>query len=616
MGGAVLLLALAGLAPAQSTNWRRVGNSAVDLLLASPATGPVDKVWFSDSGGTLYARTRSGKVFETSDYEVWLPSLNVVEPAMQPAPQVVRTPENGARLVVSAFGRIYAVGRQLFRSDDGGRSWANLTAFKTESVIGLGQRSVAISPANQDQIVVANDFGVWRSLDGGLCWAGLNELLPNLRVQRILATPGGTAGTRVEIDTMGAVELPPGGSVWQPVEDTTMAGEAARLGLYSQRAGVLATAYGRSDRTVYLGTADGRILISRDDGASFVPTDTGRASGPVERIFVDPAQPGVALAALGGANAPHVLRTFNAGTFWDALDSNLPNAPAHAVTGERAAGAVYIATDRGVFWAQVDLDNAGTPNVNWISLSDRLPAGTGATDVRLDAAGIQLYAAVEGYGVYATAAPHRLRNLRLVSAADFSTRAAAPGSLLSVIGGRVTSARGGNLDYPVLAAADDASQIQVPFDAVGPNVTLALATGNGNVRLGMQVQPVSPAIFVGLDGTPILQDAETGLLLDARKSAHPGARLLVSATGLGKVTPEWPAGLAAQVDNPPAVAATIRAFVNGAPVPVTRATLAGGFVGIYVIEVQLPAINNSGSAELYITADGVESNRVQFLIEQ
>jgi uncharacterized protein (TIGR03437 family) len=616
VGGAVLLLALAGQAPAQGTNWRRVGNSAADLLLASPATGPVDKVWFSDSGGTLYARTRSGKVFETSDYEVWLPAQNVVEPALQPAPAVVRTPENGARLVTSAYGRVYAVGRHLFRSDDGGRSWANLTAFKAQSVIGLGQRSVAISPANQDQIVVANDFGVWRSLDGGLSWAGLNELLPNLRVRRILATPSGTMGTRAEIETMGAMELPPGGTVWQPVVDGTSAGEAARLGFYSERAGVTVTAYGRSDRTVYAGTADGRILISRDDGATFVPTDTGRASGPVEGIFVDPARPGVAMAALGSGNAPHVLRTFNAGTFWDALDSNLPNAAAHAVTGERAAGAVYVATDRGVFWAQVDLDNAGTPNVNWISLSDRLPPGTGATDVRLDAAGIQLYAAVEGYGVYATAAPHRLRNLRLVNAADFSTRAAAPGSLLSVIGGRVTSARGGNLDYPVLAAADDASQIQVPFDAVGPNVTLALATGIGNVRLGMQVQPVSPAIFVGLDGTPILQDADTGLLLDARNAAHPGARLLVSATGLGKVTPEWPTGLAARVDDPPAVAATIRAFVNGAPVPVTRATLAGGFIGFYVIEVQLPAINNSGPAELYITADGVESNRVQLLIEQ
>jgi uncharacterized protein (TIGR03437 family) len=610
------MLALVGLAAAQNANWRKIGNSAADLLLASPATGPVEKVWFSDSGGTLYARTRSGKVFETSDYEVWLPSQNVLEPTDQPSPAVVRMPENRGRPVTSGFGRVYWLGRQLYRSEDGGRSWTNLTAFKTESVIGFGQHSVAISSVNPDHIAVANDFGVWRSMDGGLSWTGLNDLLPNLAVRRILTTPSGTAGTRVEIDAMGPMELPPGASVWQPVDDRTSAGDAARLRAYSERAGVVISAYGKGAQTVYAGTADGRILISRDDGASFVATDTGRATGPVERIFVDPARPDVALAALGGPNAPHVLRTTNGGQFWDALDSNLPNAPAHAVTGERAAGAVYLATDRGLFWAQVDLDNAGTPNVNWISLSDRLPPGAGATDVRLDEAGIQLYAAVQGYGVYATAAPHRARSLRLVNAADFSTRAAAPGSLLSVIGGRVSSVRGGNLEYPVLAAADDASQIQVPFDAVGPNVTLALVTGNGNVRLGMQVQPVSPAIFVGLDGAPILQDADTGLLVDARKASHPGARLLVSATGLGKVTPAWPTGLAASVDNPPAVAATIRAFVNGAPVPVTRATLAGGFIGFYVIEVQLPAINNSGPAELYITADGVESNRVQFLIEQ
>src|ERR1019366_6587339 len=60
VGGAVLLLGLAGLGPAQSVNWRRVGNSAVDLRLASPATGPVDKVWFSGAES-------SQKV--TEDYE-------------------------------------------------------------------------------------------------------------------------------------------------------------------------------------------------------------------------------------------------------------------------------------------------------------------------------------------------------------------------------------------------------------------------------------------------------------------------------------------------------------------------------------------------------------------
>jgi uncharacterized protein (TIGR03437 family) len=288
---------------------------------------------------------------------------------------------------------------------------------------------------------------------------------------------------------------------------------------------------------------------------------------------------------------------------------------ARGIYGERAGGAVYVATDRGVYWARVDLDGAAVSAPNWIRLSDSLP-DAGATDVRLDPAGVQLYASIDGYGVYAAAAPHRARNFRIVNSADLSTRPAAPGSLLSVIGGRVNSARGGNLDYPVLAAGEDASQIQVPFAATGPNVVLALNTGLGALRFGVQVLPVSPAIFVGSDGTPMLQDAQTGLLLDSRNPAKSAARVQVFATGLGRVRPDWPTGMAAPMENPPEVAANIRAFVNGAPVPVLRATMAPGFIGFYQIELELPALNNAGAAELYITADGVESNRVQLLIEQ
>ena len=140
------------------------------------------------------------------------------------------------------------------------------------------------------------------------------------------------------------------------------------------------------------------------------------------------------------APGPHVLRTTNSGGFWDDLTSNLPDAPAHGVTAERSAGAVYVATDKGVFYATADLENAGPAAVTWTPICSRLPAAP-ATDVKLDPNGNQLYAALDGYGVYATAAPHRLRALRLVNAADFSTRAAAPGSLISVLGGRVSSAQ-------------------------------------------------------------------------------------------------------------------------------------------------------------------------------
>src|SRR5437763_10411398 len=52
-------------------DWRKVGGTSLELMLASPATGPVDQVWFGPDGRTLYARTHAGKVFETVDFESW-----------------------------------------------------------------------------------------------------------------------------------------------------------------------------------------------------------------------------------------------------------------------------------------------------------------------------------------------------------------------------------------------------------------------------------------------------------------------------------------------------------------------------------------------------------------
>ena len=615
--GVVSLLALLAVsALAQSApDWRKVGGSAVDLFLAAPATGPVEDVWFSAGGSVLYARTQSGLVFQTADFETWVPARDFPAPP-SPAPvSAARLPEAGARVISTGHFRTYALGRQLYRSDDGGHTWANLTAYKSEAVVGMSQHSLAVSPVDENQLVVANDFGVWRSLDGGLSWSGLNQFLPNLAVRRILSTPAGTTGTRILVDNLGVLELPPGSPVWTPAPNVIPDSDAALRQRYSAVVGAEISALAHTGATVYAGSSDGRIWVSADGGATFrantMPTDT---AGPVERIFVDPVQPWVALAALSG-KGPHVLRTTNYGNFWDSLDGNLPDAPAHAVTADRAAGAVYVATDQGVFWAHADLENASTAPVAWASLSATLPAAR-AMDVALDPAGLQLYAALDGYGVYATAAPHRLRNLRIVNAGDFSTRPAAPGSLLSVIGGHVSAARGEDLDFPVLAASDSESQVQVPFEATGPNLELSLQTPSGPVTRELSVQPVSPAIIVGHDGAPMLWDAESGLPVDIRNGAHSNGRIQIWATGLGRVKPAWPTGLAAPLENPPAVVAPVKAFLDNTPVPVTRATLVPGYVGFYLIEVQLPLVLNAGTSELYISADGQESNRVPLAIDR
>lgn len=616
---AAALIALAATSAAfgqMRPDWRKVGSSSVELALASAATGPVGQVWFSADGGQLFARTVAGRTFVTSDFETWSPAAAVPDASgsrLQPA-QSARLPEAGALAVMAAAdrGHIYAIGQQLSRSDDGGRSWTNLTQYRAASVVGMGQHSLAVSPLDVNQLVLANDYGVWRSLDGGLTWAGLNQFLPNLTVRRILATQGGTSGTRIVADGLGTLELPPGGSVWFPASNAQPTAEEALLAQYSRLTGAPITAMGTGGSTVYAGSGDGRIWVSLDGGATFRASRTETA-GAVERFYVDPAEPRVALATLSGGG-PRVLRTTSTGALWDDLTGNLPDAQVHGITADRVSGAVYAATDRGVFLARTDLENATLPAANWVNLGEGLPAAT-AWDVQLDPAGVQLYAALDGYGVYATAAPHRLWKLRIVSTADFTTRPAAPGALLSVIGGYVNTARGGDLNYPVLSASERESQIQVPFEAVGPSVAISLDTNAGRVTLGLPVQPVAPAIFVGSGGVPMLYDADTGLPLDARNAAHSNGRIQILATGLGKVRPDWPANLPAPHENPPTVAAGVKIYLDGAPLQVTRATLAPDFIGFYLIEAQLPPIGNLGTSELYISADGQESNRVQIVVE-
>ncbi len=616
-GGPIALALVSVLASyAQSApDWRKIGSPALDLMLASPATGPVERVWYSPGGSVLYARTASGRTFQTADFASWSAVTGPLEPPAAPlAVSAARLPEAGARVVPAAF-EMYAFSHHLWRSADGGASWENLTAYKSQSVVGEGLHSLAISPVNPDELAVANDYGVWRSLDGGMSWTGLNQELPNLTVDRILSTPAGRVGMRIQAGPLGELELPLGGSVWRPVAASAeVQREAALEAQYGTLVGAQVSAVAGTGDTVYIGSEDGRIWVSVDGGRSFrqTPLPMG-TSGKVERIFADSSEPRVALAALSGAGS-HILRTTNTGTFWDPLDGNLPDAPARGVTAERASGAIYLATDKGVFYAQADLENPSVAPVAWTALTENLPDAP-ATDTRLDPAGVQLYVALDGYGVFAAAAPHRARSLKIVNAADSSTRPAAPGSLLSVVGARVSAARGADLDFPVLAVLGGDSQIQVPFEAAGPSVALALTTSNGTVTRGIAVQPVSPAILLGRDGLPTIYDADSGEPIDLRNAAHSGSRIQVMATGLGRVQPDWPSGLAAPLENPPAVMAAVGVLLDGNPLRVTRAVLAPGYVGFYIVEAELPAINNTGPSELYISAAGQASNRVQINLE-
>lgn len=594
-------------------DWRHIGNAAVDARLAGVVTGPTERVWFSDDGALLFVRCKDGRVFSTSDYEKWAASTEA-PPTASAEPLVQSLPESSARVRTAPSARLYAVGNSVWRSDNGGRNWNNLTVYRQKSILGDGLRDLAVSPVNADNLALASQFGVWHSADGGLTWSGLNENLPNLTIRRLLALPGGSKGLRIRAEGLGEVEWAPGEKLaWKPQPALPVSSETVIRQALSNSLGATITAYGISGDYLYAGASDGRLWGSADGGRTW-SAESDATGSQVEAIYVDTQEPRLALAALSGATgSPRLLRTENAGLFWDDLTSNLPDGPVYGVAADRSSGAVYAATSQGIWmtWSNLVAPSPATP---WTSITAGLPSAP-ARDVRLDSGGNQLFVAVDGFGVYATMAPHRLKELRVVNSADFSQRAAAPGSLLTVLGARVHSARSGDRSLPVLDARSTESQLQVPFDAAGTILPLSLASASGAVAVGVPLRAVSPAIFVAnADGAPMVMDAENGLLLDAGNPARPGSRIQILATGLGRVRPDWPAGLAAPLENAPKVMAPVRVTLDGTLLEVTRATLAPGYVGFYLVEAQLPDLVNGGPAELVLEAGGQQSNSVRIYL--
>jgi uncharacterized protein (TIGR03437 family) len=630
--GVLAVSATLAHAQAPASDWRRIGNSALDLRLPSVASGSVERVWYAPDGSRLYARTASGKVFVTSDFEQWqaVTGAGVPVPPDDPPAISKSMPESSAKLKSAAAtpGRLYGAGQNAYRSDDDGETWTNLTEYKGSSLLGSGLTDLAVSPNDPDEVVVASMTGVWRSADGGLSWTGANQFLPNLPAARLVGLPNGLQGVRLALRSQVATEVewaPGEKTAWQPMDSRDAARDSSQKQALSASIGRTITALASSGDYQYAGDAAGHLYVSADRGNNWASTYGVTDLGSAQAIWLDPKDPHYGIAVLGArpsnatsfqAKPAFVLRTINGGLSWEDMTSNLPEtAAAHGVTADRASGAVYVATDSGVYYTRTDLTAAGQPT-SWSLISQALPAAA-ALDVKLDAGGNQLYVALDGYGVYATMAPHRFSDARVVNAADSSARPAAPGSLLNVLGAKVQSARTANGTAPVLSSEASVSQIQVPFDAQGSTLSMTLEAASGAFTVGLPLQSVSPAVFVDPDGAPLILDADSGVLLDASKPAHSNARIQVLATGLGRVKPDWPTGVAAPVDTaPPEVAATVHAYLDRTPVEVTRAVLAPGYVGFYLIEIQLPAIVNNGPAELYIEAEGQQSNRVRLYVEQ
>ena len=645
---ALWVVAASSAVSAEDRHWTRLGGTGVAAGFAGPAGSAVEEAWFSGDGRRLYVLLQNGTVWASEDLGLtWNPARrDPLEPLAVPG---ASTADGALRVVRNPYraGVAYALGEHLYRSDDGESTWTNLTAIGRESVIGRWQASLAFSPLEPDLIVVGNSMGLWKSYDEGLTWSSLNAGLPNFPGARFVRNPGKAEPTLVA-PALGTLELirTPRGQVWRatpgpadfpesplPLDRAGLARHAPQLPpgyAASYRAwrngrpipGEFAScepgppclqhsisALAAAGRRLWAGTSSGRIWVSVDSGENWELSWSDPDGGLISSLWTGPDLPSTALAIAGG----RVLRTTNGGTSWFDISSDLPESQWRVVKGHPSARAVYLAGPLGVRFATADLDVPG-PAGSWTEISADLPGG-GVTDLELDPLRGRLYALVPGYGVHWTRTPQTERALRVLSAADLSVRPVAPGSLLTIMGASAVEARASGRPAPILDSEPGRTQLQLPFSVRGSSLRLQLQEQGGSHTVDLPLQQVAPAIFVVAD-EPLILDAGSGTLVGWRQPARIGGTVLVMATGLGEVEPPWPAGRQSPLREPPRVVAQVRATLDGLPANVLSAQLAPGFVGIYVVEVQIPPAANPGALELAISADGRSSNAVTLVADR
>ena len=155
--------------------------------------------------------------------------------------------------------------------------------------------------------------------------------------------------------------------------------------------------------TIYVGTDDGRVWISRNTGATWTEITTGLPTRWITRLAVDPTDANLAYVTVSGfrngSPTAHVFRTANAGANWTDISGNLPDAPVNdLVIDPRNRTRLFVASDVGVFLSAdggITWASAGT-GLPLVPISDLEATGSGGVTV--------LTAATFGMGMYRTTA--------------------------------------------------------------------------------------------------------------------------------------------------------------------------------------------------------------------
>jgi uncharacterized protein (TIGR03437 family) len=172
---------------------------------------------------------------------------------------------------------------------------------------------------------------------------------------------------------------------------------------------------------------------------------------------------------------------------------------------------------------------------------------------------------------------------------------------------------------PIYYVSSGQINIQLPTDLpTGQQVIIVSANGALTLPDLLDINAYQAGIAAYSDGSNnvIAQHADYSYVT-AASPAKPGEVVIIYLAGLGATSPAVASGQAAPTAEPLArVVNTPVVTVDGQSAAVEFAGLAPGFVGLYQIDLQVPASARSGSLPLVITQNGVAGNTTNLIVGQ
>ena len=267
-----------------------------------------------------------------------------------------------------------------------GPAEAGLNAWSSNGPPDVSILSLAVDPLAPGTVYAgSNGDGIFRSVDGGASWAAINAGLTNPIVAAIAVHPFGTGIVYAGTTGGGVFRSLDGGASWGPVNTGLVNGVITALAINP----VVPT-------TLYAATTGGGVFRSVNGGESWAQINVGLTNPVVTALAVNPVTFSIVYAGTTGGG---VFRSFNAGGSWAATNSGLLNTQVSALAinpvtpailyAGTTGGGVFRSADGGTSWAAV---NSGIENVNTIITS--LVINPRAPNV--------LYASAPGTGVFRT----------------------------------------------------------------------------------------------------------------------------------------------------------------------------------------------------------------------